>query len=83
MSSLDRTKVRKEILAAVREMSAKYPHADYCYARDQFGLLWKIKAICKNTWPTAKECCEAVGLDRSYLVDEFEFTQADLMERAA
>jgi hypothetical protein len=79
----DRQAARKEILAAVREMAREFPDSDYCFARSQFGLLGKISVICDRNWPTAKQCWESVGLDRSHLVDEFEFTQSDLRNKAA
>lgn len=83
MSIIDRQSARKQILAAVRDMAAACPSADYCTARSAFGLLGKVRQICKNMWPTAKQCWEAVGLERSHLVDEFEFTQVDNAKRAA
>jgi hypothetical protein len=78
MSAVDRQAARSAILKAVREMAAKHPGADYRVAREASGLLGTIKAICKRNWPTARQCWEAVGLDRSHLVDEFYFTQLDL-----
>jgi hypothetical protein len=75
---LDRQKARTEILDAVRETAREYPEAEYGAAREQFGLLGRIKRICGNIMPTAKQCWEVVGLDRSKLVDEFTFTQEDL-----
>jgi hypothetical protein len=78
---IDRQAARKKILAAVREMAREFPDADYCTARAQFGLLGRVSAICDRSWPTAKQCWEAVGLVRSHLVDEFEFTQSDLRSK--
>ena len=75
---LDREKARRDVLAAVREMAKKHPESDYCFAREQFGLLGHIKRICGNVMPTAKQCWEYLGLDRSKLVDEFIFAQGDL-----
>lgn len=76
--SFDRQAARLKILATVREMAKEYPEVAYCAARESSGLLGKIRSICGNSWPTARQCWEAVGLDRSHLVDEFEFTQDDL-----
>lgn len=81
--SLDRPAARQKILAAVREMAREFPDADYCFAREHFGLLGKIRRITGNIMPTACQCWEYVGLDRSALVDEFEFGQLDLAARAA
>lgn len=78
-----REKTRSEILAAVREMAAEFPGADYCFARKQFGLLGRIKSITGHIMPTAQQCWEFVGLDRSRLVDEFDFAQEDVARRAA
>ncbi|WP_262267242.1 MULTISPECIES: hypothetical protein [Microvirga] len=75
---LDRQQARSEILEAVREMAREYPQAEYGTAREQSGLLGRIKRICENIMPTARLCWEFVGLDRSKLVDEFTFTQEDL-----
>jgi len=82
---INRRIARQRILASAREMAEAHPETDYCAAREQFGLLGKIKAITENIMPTAKQCWEYVGLDRSAIVDEFEFTQADLLrtKRAA
>lgn len=59
-------------------MAREYPDADYCFARERFGLLGKIRATTGNIMPTASQCWEYVGLDRSALVDEFEFTKQDI-----
>jgi hypothetical protein len=80
---IDRDKARREILAAVREMAAEFPEADYCFAREGFGLLGRIKTITERVMPTARQCWEFVGLDRSRLVDEFHFAQEDAVRRAA
>lgn len=73
----DRKRAKAEILKTVRKMAADFPDQDYCFARERFGLLGKIKQITGNVMPTAKQCWEYVGLDRSAIVDEFEFAQAD------
>lgn len=82
---INRRIARQRILAAAREMAEAHPEADYCAAREQFGLLGKVKEITQDVMPTGKLCWEYVGLDRSAIVDEFEFTQADLLrtKRAA
>lgn len=72
-----RSSRRYQILALVRDMAVEFPHTDFGYAREQFGLLGKVKVICNNEAPTARECWESVGLQRSHLVDKFEFTQID------
>lgn len=74
---LDPQATRRDILALVREMAATFPEADYCFAREQFGLLSKICRLTGNAMPTAALCWEHVGLQRSHLVDEFEFAQMD------
>ncbi len=76
--SIDRRTAKQKILATVREMAREFPDADYCFARERFGLLGKIRAVTGNIMPTACQCWEHVGLDRSGLVDEFEFTQQDI-----
>ena len=78
MTMLNREKARAEILEAVRQMARDYPDATYSEAREQSGLLGRIKQICGNAMPTAQRCWTYVGLDRSKLVDEFSFTQEDL-----
>ncbi|WP_262029671.1 hypothetical protein [Microvirga sp. Mcv34] len=80
---LDRQKARSEILDAVRQMARQYPEAEYGFAREQSGLLGQIKRICGNIMPTARQCWEFVGLDRSKLVDEFAFAQEDLRKAEA
>lgn len=75
---LNREKARAEILKAVRQMARDYPEATYSEAREQSGLLGRIKQICGNAMPTAQRCWTYVGLDRSKLVDEFSFAQDDL-----
>lgn len=81
--SLDRQVTRQKILALVREMAAEFPDADYCSAREAFYLLGKIRRLTGNIMPTAQQCWEYVGLDRTHLVDEFEFSQLDIAARAA
>lgn len=81
--SLDRHATRLKILALVREMAAEFPDADYCFARQEFYLLGKIRRLTGNIMPSAKQCWEYVGLDRTHLVDEFEFAQLDIAARAA
>ena len=78
MPMLNREKARAEILDAVRQMARDYPDATYSEAREQSGLLGRIKQICGNALPTAQRCWTNVGLDRSKLVDEFSFTKEDL-----
>jgi hypothetical protein len=78
MTMLNREKARAEILEAVRQMARDYPEATYSEAREQSGLLGRVKQICSNAMPTAQRCWTYVGLDRSKLVDEFCFTQEDL-----
>jgi hypothetical protein len=80
---LDRQKARTKILEAVRAVARDYPDAQYGFAREQSGLLGQIKRICGNIMPTAKQCWEYVGLDRSKLVDEFAFAQDDLRQARA
>jgi hypothetical protein len=80
---LDRPRARTQILEAVRAMARDYPEAEYGFAREQSGLLGQIKRICGNAMPTARQCWEAVGLDRSKLVDEFAFAQDDLKQASA
>lgn len=80
---LDQQSARSAILKAVRDMAAAFPEAEYCAAREEFGLLGIIRRICKNHWPTAAQCYQGVGLTRSHLTDEFEFTQADLKLKAS
>lgn len=80
---IDRKKAKKQILAAAREMAAAFPTQDYCFAREQSGLLGKIKQITGNIMPSAKQCWEYVGLDRSAIVDEFEFAQTDIARHRA
>jgi len=75
---IDCQAARQKILATVREMARRYPDADYCFARENFGLLGKVRQITGGIMPTARQCWEYVGLDRSALVDEFEFTQQDI-----
>lgn len=75
---IDRRMAKQKILAAARKMAEAFPEHSYCYAREQFGLLGKIKSITGNVMPTARQCWEYAGLDRSAIVDEFEFAQADL-----
>lgn len=75
---MNREKCRNEILQAVRDMAKAFPDVDYCLARERFGLLGRVKALTGHVMPTAKQCWEYVGLDRSRLVDEFAFAQADL-----
>jgi hypothetical protein len=79
--NIDRQTCRKKILATVRDMAREFPDADYCDARDRFGLLGKIKTMMGNVMPTAKQCWQYVGLHRSHLVDEFEFSQEDFVTR--
>lgn len=79
---IDRKAARLEILAEVRAMAKEFPESDYCYARESFGLLGKIKRITQNVMPDAKRCWEYVGLDRSALVDEVEFAQLDLRAKS-
>lgn len=79
---LDRQAARGAILALVREMARTFPEADYCFAREQFGLLPKIRRLTANAKPTASQCWEHVGLQRSHLVDEFEFAQSDFARTA-
>lgn len=81
--SVDRQATRQKILALVREMAAEFPDADYCYARQEFYLLGKIRRLTGNIMPTAQQCWQYVGLDRTHLVDEFEFAQLDLAARRA
>jgi hypothetical protein len=78
MTMLNREKARAEILEAVRKMTRDYPDATYSEAREQSGLLGRIKQIRGDAMPTAQRCWTYVGLDRSKLVDEFTFTQEDL-----
>lgn len=73
----DRQTTRTKILALAREMAREYPNASYCDARQQFGLLGKIRRATGNVMPTARQCWEYVGLYRSHLVDEFDFAQLD------
>ncbi|MDR8878057.1 hypothetical protein [Burkholderia multivorans] len=80
--SIDRQATRRKILAVVREMAQEFPEAAYTDARERFGLLGKIRTITGNVMPTARQCWEYVGLHRSHLVDEFEFSQQDNAERA-
>lgn len=80
---IDTMKARANILAAAREMASAYPDMDYCSARFQFGLLGKVKRITGDVMPTAKQCWEYVGLERSAIVDEFEFSQADIARSRA
>lgn len=75
---LNRKIAKKQILEAAREMAVAYPGIEYCDARERFGLLGRIKEICGNAMPTARQCWEYVGLHRSAIVDEFEFAQSDL-----
>tara|TARA_R110002033_G_scaffold42475_1_gene83551 strand:- start:514 stop:822 length:309 start_codon:yes stop_codon:yes gene_type:complete len=74
---INRNLARAQILSAARDMARVFPTQSYSFAREQFGLLGKIKQITGNAMPTAKLCWEYVGLDRSAIVDEFEFTQDD------
>lgn len=74
---LDCQAARRAILALVREMALTFPEADYSFAREQFRLLPKIRRLTGNAMPTAARCWEHVGLQRSHLVDEFEFAQMD------
>jgi hypothetical protein len=80
--SVDRQKLRRQMLALAREMATEFPSAGYCAARQQFGLLGKIRRISANVMPTARQCWEYVGLDRTHLVDEFEFAHLDLASKA-
>lgn len=80
--SIYRQATRRKILALARDMAREHPDVDYCTAREQFGLLGKVKQITGNIMPTARQCWEYVGLDRSHLVDEFEFVQQDNVARA-
>ncbi|CRN68844.1 hypothetical protein AX279_17695 [Pseudomonas sp. J237] len=75
---IDRKIAKQQILAAAREMAKAFPTQDYCYAREHFGLLRIIKRITGNIMPTARQCWEYVGLDRTAIVDEFEFAQTDI-----
>ncbi|ALN21861.1 MULTISPECIES: hypothetical protein [Ectopseudomonas] len=79
---IDRKNAKQQILAAAREMAKAFPSQEYCYAREHFGLLGIIKRITGNIMPTARQCWEYVGLDRSAIVDEFEFAQADFARKA-
>lgn len=79
---INRNQARREILAAAREMAKKYPTHSYPEAREAFGMLGRIKDITGHIMPTAKHCLEYVGLDRSAVVDEFEFAQNDIARTA-
>lgn len=75
---VDRIEARKLILNEARAMAHAHPERDFCTARERYGLLGKIKHITGNVMPTAKQCWESVGISRSAIVDEFEFTQDEL-----
>lgn len=80
---IDRNQARRQILAAAREMAAQHPTCSYETARDAFGMLGRIKELTNHIMPTAKHCLAFVGLDRSAVVDEFEFALADIARTAA
>jgi hypothetical protein len=64
--------LREEILALVRQMADQYPGRAYCEARQDFGLLSRIKALRHGCYPTAKMAWESCGLVRDDLVRCFE-----------